>query len=299
MFTLEHTCLKKGSLAGEVAVITGATSNVGRGYAQALAWAGAKVAVVGRNEQRGAAVIEEINRDNGEGTAIFVRADVSEKADIDKIKEQTLAAFGKVDILINNAMDMALCGPILGSKIEDLDQSYAISARAVMLAANAFVPDMVKRGHGAVVYSSTQFDFFPNMLGGSIYTAGKAAATSAMMSLAAEIEGSGVNVFCLCPAGVGAVAPASVKNAEEVEKSISMPGFPGLIPASAAGAGLVYCILRASELNGSGLIITDVLSEMDYPFPVPETARRMDAPRHDKFATTMFFCYMGPGFQKK
>ena len=59
IFSLENTCIKKGCLDGEVAVVTGATSNVGRGYAQALAWAGAKVVVVGRNEQRGGQVVEE------------------------------------------------------------------------------------------------------------------------------------------------------------------------------------------------------------------------------------------------
>ena len=298
MFTLENTCLKKGSLAGEVAVVTGATSNVGRGYAQALAWAGAKVVVVGRNARRGAAAVDEINRDNGDGTAIFVAADVGEEKDLLAVKEQAIAAFGKVDILINNAMNLALNGPILGSKIEDLDQSYATSARAVMLSVNLFVPDMVERGHGTVIYSSTQFDYFPPMLGGSIYTAGKSAATSAMMSLASELRGSGVNVFCLCPAGVGAIAQGSVANPEEVQKGISMPGFPGLIPADAAGAGLIYCIRNAAAIHGSGQIITEVLSAMKYPFPRPETAVKEFSPRIEGYGVTMFFCAMGPGIPK-
>ncbi len=296
MFSLENTCLKKGCLAGEVAVVTGATSNVGKGYAQALAWAGAKVAVVGRNAERGAAVVEEINRDNGEGTAVFVSVDVSREEDILRLREEVFAAFGKVDILINNAMDMSLNGPILGADVAQLDRSYAISARAVLLTVNAFVPDMLERGHGTVVYSTTQFHYMPPMIGGSIYTAGKAAATSATMSLANEIGGSGVNVFCLAPGGVGAINPDSVDDPEAVAARIKMPGFAGLIPIEAAGAALVYCVLRGAEIHGSGLLVGNVLKTMNYPFPAPETLRPDLMAPVDGMELTMLFCYMGKGF---
>ena len=296
LFDLSYTGLQPGCLAGEVAVVTGATSNVGKGYAQALAWAGAKVVVVGRNETRGQAVIDTINADCGENTAIFVKCDVADADDVAALKDAALSAFGKVDILLNNAMDMSLSGPILGSPVEDLDRAYAISARAVMLAVNAFVPDMMERRHGAVCYSTTQFHFIPGMLGGSIYTASKAAATSAMMSLANEIKGSGVNVFCLAPAGVGAVNPSSVKEVTEEMKNMRMPGFPGMITPDAAGAGMVYLLLHADEMHGTGTMIGDVLQAMNYPFPCPETL--VDYPKHyaDDMQLTMTLCYMGHGF---
>lgn len=298
-FTLENTCIKKGCLAGEVAVVTGATSNVGRGYAQALAWAGAKVVVVGRNEARGGKVVDEINRDNGPDSAIFVKADVSVAEDIKNLKEQAFAKYGKVDILVNNAMDLSLNGPILGSPIEDLDRSYAISARGVMLAVNEFVPSMIERKHGVVTYSTTQFHYLPPMIGGSIYTAGKAAATSAMMSLANEVKGTGVNVFCLAPAGVGQINPESVKDIDVPDTMLSMPGFPGLIPIDAAGAAMVYTVLHADELHGTGQLIGNVLMEMDYPFPKPETAVKRPAMYLDDMQLTMALCFMGHGFPEK
>ena len=299
IFSLENTCIPKGCLDGEVAVVTGATSNVGRGYAQALAWAGAKVVVVGRNEQRGGQVVDEINRDNGADSAIFVKADVSVAEDIKNLKKAAFEKYGKVDILINNAMDLSLNGPILGSPIEDLDRSYAISARGVMLAVNEFVPSMLERGHGVVTYSTTQFHYLPPMIGGSIYTAGKAAATSAMMSLANEVKGKGVNVFCLAPAGVGQVNPDSVKDAASMAAAIKMPGFDGLIPIDAAGAAMVYTILHASELHGTGQLIGNVLIEMGYPFPVPETAIKSPAQYLDDMQLTMALCFMGHGFPEK
>ena len=299
MFDISNSGLQKGCLCGEVAVVTGSTSNVGKGFAQALAWAGAKVVVVGRGASRGAAVADEINADNGPGTAIFVQADVSSAADIAALKEQALAAFGKVDILINNAMDMSLNGSILESTVEDLDRAYAISARAVMLAVQAFVPDMLRRGHGTVTYSTTQFHYVPGMLGGSVYTAAKAAATSVTMSLANEVKGSGVNVFCFCPAGVGAVNPASQKVLTEAMKNMRMPGFPSMIPADASGAAMVWMLLHAAEMHGTGTMVGDVLMAMDYPFPCPETLRKDTRHYTPEMPLTLMFCYMGHGFPEK
>ena len=299
MFDLSNTCLKKGSLTGEVAVITGSTSNVGKGFAQALAWAGAKVVIVGRSAARGAAVAEEINADNGTGTAIFVQADVAVEEDVVRLKEEAVAAFGKVDILINNAMDMSLNGSILESTVEELDRACAISVRAFMLTAHAFVPDMIGRGHGTVTYSTTQFHYVPGMLGGSVYTASKAAATSAAMSLANEVKGTGVNVFCFCPAGVGAVNPASQKEITEEMKNMRMPGFAGMITPEASGAAMVWMLLRAAEMHGTGTMVGDVLMAMDYPFPCPETLNK--GPRHyvEEMPLTLTFCYMGHGFPEK
>ena len=294
MFNLDNTCLKKGCLDGEVAVVTGATSNVGKGYALALAWAGAKVVVVGRNEARGGAVVDEICEANGPDAAIFVKADVAVAEDIANLAEKAFEKYGKVDILINNAMDLSLNGTILESSIEDLDKSYAISARGVMLTAKAFVPEMIKRGHGAVVYSTTQFHYLPPMLGGAIYTAGKACATSATMSLASEVKGTGVNVYCLAPAGVGQINPDSVKSIDDVNPAqMNMPGFDGLIPIDAAGAGLVYTLTRADELHGTGLLMGEVLRVMDYPFPKPETVAKRPAQYIGDMQLTMLFCFMG------
>ena len=300
MFDISNTGLQKGCLAGEVAVVTGSTSNVGKGYAQALAWAGAKVVVVGRGAERGLAVAEEINADNGPDTAIFVQADVSQEADIARLKEEAVAKFGNVDILINNAMDMSLNFSLLESPVEDLDRAYGISARAVMLTIHAFVPDMIARGHGTVTYSTTQFHYVPGMLGGSVYTAAKAAATSATMSLANEVKGTGVNVFCLCPAGVGPVRPNSVKEVTESMKAMRMPGFPGPVPPEAAGAAMVWMLLHAEEMHGTGTIVGDVLEEMDYPFPCPETLRQWGPSVYlDQMPLTMVLCHMGHGFPKK
>ena len=298
MFDISNSGLKKGCLDGEVAVITGGTSNVGKGFAQAIAWAGGKVVIVGRSKDRGIPVAEEINADNGEGTAIYVQADVSKSEDIDRVKEEAYSAFGKVDIMINNAMDMSLNYSILESPVEDLDRAYGISARAFMLTAHAFAPDMIKRGHGTFTFSTTQFHYIPGMLGGSVYTASKAAATSECMSLSNELLGTGVNAFCFQPAGVGPVRPNSVKEVTEAMKNMKMPGFNDMVTPEASGAAMVWMLLHADEMNGTGVMVSDVLKAMDYPFPNPETLVEHNRQYTSEMPLTLMFAYMIHGPKK-
>lgn len=306
---LEYTGLKKDSLKGEVAVVTGGASNVGLGYARAIAWAGAKVVIADLNEVAGNETERVINEENGPDTALFVKTNITEEADVKNLAAKAFEKFGKVDLLINNAMNMRLNGPILKSPVSDLDQSYAISARGVMMAIKEFVPGMLERKHGVVTYSATQFHYAPPMVGGSIYTAGKAAATSVIMSLANEVKDTGVYVFCLTPAGVGRIdfskmppPPKDVeipKDAPKFDfKMFGMPGFNGMIPPEAGGAAMVYSILHAKELHGSGIVISDAFNAMNFPYPNPATVSKMASRRISDMELTMTFCSMGPGFAK-
>lgn len=294
---LAYTGLKKGCLDGEVAVVTGGASNVGLGYARALAWAGAKVVVADLNEVAGAETQRVINEENGADVALFVKTNITSEEDVKNLAAKAFEKFGKVDMLINNAMNMRLNGPVLSSSINDLDMSYAISGRGVMLAIKEFVPGMLERKHGVVTYSATQFHYCPPMVGGSIYTAGKAAATSIVMSLANEVKDSGVYVFCLTPAGVGRLDLSKMPKDKKFDPSLfAMPGFSAMIPPEVGGAALVYSLLHAKELHGSGIIMNDALVAMDYPFPVPETVNKAQGHRLSDLELTMAFCTMGPGF---
>ncbi|NLA88126.1 MAG: SDR family NAD(P)-dependent oxidoreductase, partial [Clostridiales bacterium] len=126
---LEYTGLKKDALKGEVAVVTGGASNVGLGYARAIAWAGAKVVIADMNQEAGLETERVINAENGVDTALFVKTNITEERDIKNLATKAFEKFGKVDILVNNAMNMRLNGPVLSSPVSDLDSSYAISGR--------------------------------------------------------------------------------------------------------------------------------------------------------------------------
>ena len=295
----------KETLKGEVAVVTGGASNVGLGYARAFAWAGAKVVVTDINETAGNETQRVINEENEADCALFVKCDITKEADVKNLAQKAFEKFGKVDLLINNAMNMRLNGLILGSSIDDLDQSYAISGRGVMLAIKEFVPAMVERKHGVVTYSSTQFHLCLPLIGSSIYCAGKAAATSVIMSLANEVKDTGVYVFCMAPAGVGRRNPNAeskmpdwVPN-KEMMFSRPTPGFNTFgYPPEAAGAAMVYCILNAEKLHGSGIVLQDAFDAMNYPYPFPDTIqeRPKGGRRLNDMEMTTMFLNMGAGF---
>lgn len=304
---LNYCGITEDCMAGKTAVVTGGASNVGLGYARALAWAGANVVVADMNERSGNETQRVINEENGRDCCLFVPINITKQEDIDRLASQAFAKFGKVDFLINNAMNMRLNGPVLGSSVEDLVASFEISGKGVMMCIKAFVPGMVERGYGVVTYSATQFHYCPPMVGGTIYTAGKAAATSLVMSLANEVKGKGVSVFCLTPAGVGRIdmskmPPAKPGMPKFDPKMFGMPGFFGMIPPEAGGAAMLYSLLHAEELSGSGIIINDAFNAMKFPYPNTETApKHTGAAGHrlSDMELTMAFCTMGPGFSKE
>ena len=297
---LEYTGLKKDSLKGEVAVITGGASNIGLGFARAIAWAGAKVVVADINESAGIETQRVINEENASDSALFVKCDVTQVSEIKNLANKAFEKFGKVDLLLNNAMDVSLTGPLLKASLNDLEKSYGLSGRAVLAAIMEFVPKMIERKHGVVVYSSSQFHYSPPMVGGAIYCAGKAIGSSITMSLANEVKDTGVYVFCVTPGGV--VRLDAARKSHDAEGKVmdkpsrGMPGFNGMIPPEAGGAAIVYCILNASRLHGSGILITEAFDAMKYPYPNPATLTNLKRRKLNDNELTRVLMTMGPGF---
>ncbi len=296
--SMDKTGLSRNALAGEVAVVTGATSNIGLATARSLAWLGAKIVIAARNPQRGAAAADFINGENRPGTALFVSTDVADEASMQNMAAQALKSFGKVDILVNNAMDMTLAAPILKSTLQQLDRQYAIAVRGALIGIQLFVPGMQARRHGVVTYLSTTFRY---PVGPSNYCAIKAATQSMMLSLAAElgpVKETGVSVFTYIPGLVGRFRPRDTNLPRAFVAPPTMPGYPGPYPPEDCGAALAYSIVHAAEIHGSGIIIGQALEQMNWPYPKPETAPKKDFERIREQLEVRMFGYLGPGFAK-
>ena len=300
---MAHAGLEPGFLKGEVAVIPGSTSNIGLAFARAIAWAGGKVVVSGTNEKNGAEATRVINAENAPGTAVFVKCDVTKESDVKNLAKVSDDTFGKVDILINNAMNMQLHGKVLGSSGSLLQQSFDISGLGVLYAINEFVPAMIERKHGVVIYSSTQYHFSPPYIGSAIYTATKAAASSLHMSLANEIgpyEENGVSVFLYMPTGVGRfVPPPNLDGSQPPPPKPSSTGFAGAVPPEANAAGLLHCLINRGKLHRSGISTVEALHAMHYPFPYPEAARQSKLHRLNDVELTWVHRNIGPGFTEQ
>jgi NAD(P)-dependent dehydrogenase (short-subunit alcohol dehydrogenase family) len=181
-------------LEGKVALVTGATSGIGRAAAVQLAAQGATVVVHGRDATRGAAVVAEI--ENAGGSARFVGADLSEPAEALRLAEEV----GDVDILVNNA-GFAWFGPSAKLAVNTLQRLFAANVHAPYLLASILAPKMVTRGEGVIINVASRSGTVgqPDT---AAYGATKAALASLARSWAAEYGPAGIRVNAVSPGPV-------------------------------------------------------------------------------------------------
>jgi NAD(P)-dependent dehydrogenase (short-subunit alcohol dehydrogenase family) len=181
-------------LEGKVALVTGATSGIGKAAAIQLAAQGATVIVHGRDANRGAAVVAEIENDGG--SARFVGADLGEPAEALRLAREA----GDVDILINNA-GFAWFGPSAKLDANTLDELFAANVQAPYLLVSVLAPKMVARGDGVIINLASMAGTVgqPNT---AAYGASKAALASFARSWAAEYGPSGIRVNAVSPGPV-------------------------------------------------------------------------------------------------
>jgi NAD(P)-dependent dehydrogenase (short-subunit alcohol dehydrogenase family) len=174
------------ALAGQTALVTGATSGLGRAIALRLARDGADVIVHGRSAQRGEQTVAAIAADGGR--ARFVDADLSDPAAVRHLADKV----GEVDILVNNA-GVSRWGPTETFDVEAFDGMFASNVRAPFMLVAAFAPGMAARGNGAVISIGSMAGSL-GLTEGAAYGATKAAIASLSRAWTAEFSGKGVRI---------------------------------------------------------------------------------------------------------
>jgi NAD(P)-dependent dehydrogenase (short-subunit alcohol dehydrogenase family) len=168
------------------ALVTGATSGLGKAIAVRLARDGMRVIVVGRDAGRGAAVVKQIEEAGGH--ARFIGADLSDPADIERLAAEA----GDIDVLVNNA-GHSIWGPTEKTTAADFDAMFASNVRAPYLLVGAFAPGMAARGSGSIVNISSMAGRL-GLPDGAAYGATKAALISLTQGWTAEYSPRGVRV---------------------------------------------------------------------------------------------------------
>jgi len=183
-------------LKDRTALVTGSTSGIGKATALALAARGARVLVVGRNEQRAKDVVAEI--EGGGGSATYRLTTLSDlESARDLVQWATEAGDGHVDILINNA-GVALLGPSSAATEAEFDETFALNVKVPFFLVAELAPAMAERGWGSVVNVSTMVASF-GQAGMAMYGASRAALELLTKAWAAEYGPSGVRVNAVAP----------------------------------------------------------------------------------------------------
>lgn len=242
-------------LQGKVALVTGASSGIGRATAEALAKNGARVAInFLRNREGAEAVRSQITGDGG--SAIVLQADVSQATAVRSLVAQAVAEFGPIDILVNNAGSLVERLRILELTEERWDEVIDLNLKSAFLCSQAVAGSMMERRTGVIVNVSSIAGRNGGALGSIHYSAAKGGLITFTKGLAKEMAPFGVRV--------NAVSPGVVDTPyhEQFSSPEMMKTYAGMIPMGRVGTpeevGKVICFLAsdaASYLAGETIEI--------------------------------------------
>lgn len=216
-------------LQGKVAVVTGGASGFGEGMAKLFASEGGRVVVADINGEAAEAVAAHIDSAGGAGVAI--RADVTDKADVSAMMAAALDAYGRLDVLVNNAGISHRNKPMTEVSEEEFDQIYAVNVKAIYLSAVAAIPLMRAQGGGCIINTSSTAALRPRP-GLTVYNSSKGAVNVMTKSMAVELAPDKIRVNAVCPV-IGETAlmetfmglPDTPENRKKFEATIPLGRF--------------------------------------------------------------------------
>lgn len=251
-------------LNGTVAIITGATSGIGRETAREFAAAGSKVVVAGRRQERLAELVEEIEIKGGK--ALAVQTDVADQAQVERLVAATVEKFGRVDVLVNNA-GVAIASRFEEMPLEDFRRLMDVNFWGAVFACRAAVPQMRKQRGGGVILNVSSIFGKRGMPFETAYCASKFALAGFSEALRAEVMSEGIDVCTIYPGAV----ETEIFDAAANNTGLELPGFVPKFPASQMAKLIVQAarfpqpeIVAALDAQAINIVNTFAPALMDF-----------------------------------
>lgn len=243
------------SLTNKVAIITGASSGIGRAAALLFAGQGAKLVLSARGSERLEAVTSEIQAAGG--TAIAIPGDVGAETHHQALVETATAEFGGVDIAFNNAGTTGPVGPLPQLAVTDWQDVLDTNLTSGFLAAKYQLPAMEMRGGGSIVFTSTFVGYTAGFPGLAAYAASKSGLVGLVQVLASEYGPKGIRVNALLPGATDTPMGRDVANTPEARQFVAgLNAFKRIAaPEEIAQAALFLCSDAASFTTGTAMLV--------------------------------------------
>ena len=243
-------------LQGKVAVITGGASGIGESAARLFVAEGAKVVIADMQQERGAALAEELGP-----AALFRQVEVRQEAEVKAAVDLALETWGRLDCMFNNAGFGGVLGPIEDTPAEDFDLTMDVLVRGVFLGMKHAVPTMKKQGSGSIINTGSIAGVTAGR-GPIIYSAAKAAVVHLSKVTAMELGEHSIRVNCLCPGYIATPLSANTvgRPDELIAKqhhtyAVRQPIPRAGLPEDIAQMALFLASDRSSFVTGQALVV--------------------------------------------
>lgn len=244
-------------LKDKVAIVTGAGSGIGKGIATVFFREGAKVVVVDSDEQAGKKTAEEIRLLGGE--AFFVKCDVSNEEQIKTMVQETIAKYGRINVLVNNA-GIGVYKTVLDTTSEEWDRCLAVDLKSVFLCSKYAIPHIRTAGGGAIVNIASVHSY-QNVGGTAPYAASKGGVVALTRVMAIDHGGDKIRVNAICPGWIDTPLTrrifAATSDPEKAKQDVERRQILGRLgtPEEVGEAAAFLASDEASYITGASLMV--------------------------------------------
>src|SRR6516164_7495265 len=242
-------------LKGRIAIVTGASSGIGRTTAKLFARAGAKVVVAARRGPELESLVDEIA--NQGGGALAGAGDVSDEAFTKELVARAELSYGRLDVAFNNAGVLGEKGPTTDISLDGWNEAIKVNLTAAFLAAKHQIPAMLKQGRGSIIFTSTFVGYTVGFPGVAAYAASKSGLIGLTQVLAAEYGPRNIRVNAVLPGAVDtAMYKAANETAEEKAYLTNLHALKRVASPDEIAQAVLYLASDASSFqSGTAMLV--------------------------------------------